>query len=448
MLVRNRDYNEDIDDGVFLGFAATAGPGLPEEPIWFNGEGALVTVAPPGAGKGQSHIIPNLLTYRGPSIVLDIKGENHAITHEWRSQSIGPVFKFAPFDEDSNCYNPLDFMDHKDPAKIWDDARLAATMLMVQPENPDFWEKRALDLLTGIIALVKLTCLPQEQNMQTVLDLLHPRIAPPTTPPEERQDELRDLIDMMQAAPIEALRRIGNTIQSTPEKQREGIFDTVRSHLGIWQSSRIANITHRSDWLPEDFWRHDGFDERHLPRWRTLYISIPVGKVRAHASILRVIIGQHIRGLISAAPSQKQRKEEHIPPVLLLIDEMPQLGYMEPIREAIEVGRSYGLRMWMFTQSVGQLRSSYKDADGLMEMCHVQCFMNPDFDLAKRISDRLGYKEGLLQEKRKRFVEPQELVGPRFANKIVAFTRGNNPLLLSKCHAHADRFLSPRMGEF
>ena len=40
----------------------------------------IVTVAPTGSGKGIGAVIPNLLDYPGSALVLDVKGENAAVT--------------------------------------------------------------------------------------------------------------------------------------------------------------------------------------------------------------------------------------------------------------------------------------------------------------------------------------------------------------------------------
>lgn len=426
MLIRGRDYNRQTEEGIFLGCTEDEENSNAQEPLWLTGEGSLVTIAPPGAGKGQAQIIPNLLLYNGPAIVLDIKGENYDLTHEWRRDNVGPIFKFAPFEKDSHSYNPLDFIHHKDAGKIWDDAKLIATMLTVQSGKPDFWESRAQDMLAAIIAQVKTKHLATEQNMQTVLDMLYPT-----------ESDLKLIAKSMQQSPIRALKRTGNILETMPEKQREGIFDSARRHVDIWQSERVENITSSTNWLPQDFWK---------PPYPTLYICVPVGQVTTYASVLRVVIGQHIKGLIDSAPTRGERKEQQIPPALLLIDEMPQLGYMQPIEYSIEVGRSYGLRTWMFAQSLGQLRKAYPDADGLMEMCYAQCFMNPEFDTAKRLSDRLGSTESLLRGTKERIAEPQELTGPEYADRIITFARGEKPANLIKQFAYEHPALSERMG--
>ena len=412
-------------DGVSLGLLDEGTPEVGPM-VWHAGEGSLVTVAPPGAGKGQAHIIPNLLTYDGPTIVLDIKGENYDLTHKWRTENFGPVYKFAPFDDDSHHYNPLDFIRADNDDTLWDDARLAASMLMVKKKNPDFWENRAQDLLTAILAFAKKSDVPEKRNMQWVLDYLYPS-----------ENQLEAFEHEMQQSPFKPLKRMGNILSRMPERQKEGIFDSVRQHMDVWQSGRVDRVTASSDWVPADFWK---------PPWKTLYISVPVGMVSAYASVLRVIIGQHIQGLIESSPSARDREKNKTPPVMFLIDEMPQLGYMEPIPYAIEVGRSYGLRIWMFSQSMGQIEQAYPDGKGLMEMCYVQCFMNPEFKTAKYLSDRLGFKGGVLNERKIRVAEPQELMAGEQSQKILMFAREHKPARLFKTLAYQIKFLRERMG--
>ena len=49
------------------------------EPILHTGDGHLITLARTGAGKGVGCIIPALLRYRGPVIVIDPKGESRIV---------------------------------------------------------------------------------------------------------------------------------------------------------------------------------------------------------------------------------------------------------------------------------------------------------------------------------------------------------------------------------
>ena len=67
-------------------------------------------VAPTGRGKTTGFVIPNLLTYQGSAVVLDVKGENFDATSRHRAAQGDKVFRFAPTDwrdGRSHRYNPL-----------------------------------------------------------------------------------------------------------------------------------------------------------------------------------------------------------------------------------------------------------------------------------------------------------------------------------------------------
>jgi type IV secretion system protein VirD4 len=57
----------------------------------------LLTVAPAGAGKSVSVIIPNLLSHRGSTVVIDPKGELFAATAEARRKMGHRVIRLDPF---------------------------------------------------------------------------------------------------------------------------------------------------------------------------------------------------------------------------------------------------------------------------------------------------------------------------------------------------------------
>jgi hypothetical protein len=100
--------------GLILGLAEETG-----KPLIFAGEGSVITVAPPGSGKKQCHVFPTLLSWKGPAVVLDVKGEIYAGTSKWRSENVGPVYKFSPLDPAaSHGYNPLTAI-RSDPDCLW-----------------------------------------------------------------------------------------------------------------------------------------------------------------------------------------------------------------------------------------------------------------------------------------------------------------------------------------
>src|SRR5262249_4764876 len=74
------------------------GPSGPApEPLLYRGDGQLMIIAPTGVGKGVGVIIPNLLTYAGSMIVVDVKGENFQVTARYRRRIGQSVVVLVPF---------------------------------------------------------------------------------------------------------------------------------------------------------------------------------------------------------------------------------------------------------------------------------------------------------------------------------------------------------------
>lgn len=75
-----------------------------------NGPEHILCFAPTRSGKGVGLILPTLLSWPGSSIVLDIKGENWALTAGWRKQQGHTVLRFDPSDASGSgcCFNPLE----------------------------------------------------------------------------------------------------------------------------------------------------------------------------------------------------------------------------------------------------------------------------------------------------------------------------------------------------
>ena len=393
-------------------------------PLTYSGDGSIVTVAPPGSGKTQCNVFPNLLTWTGPAVVLDISGDIYEHTGAWRRANVGPVYKFSPLEpEDSHHYNPLTFV-RADPDFIWEDARLLAEMMIVPALSSDpFWENEARTVLTAAVAHVCYSNQSDNRPMHSVLDILF-----------GGQAWSDMILGLNLAVDVRVMVQHATSLSSMNEKTLSSVLQTARSSLGAWTGERIARATSKSDWSPLDL--RNGSNP-------TIYIYIRPNEVEAYLSLLRVFIGQHIRMLTGGAvPPQGS------PPILFMLDELPRLRNMPPVDEALNIGRKYGLRLWMFAQSVGQLQNSYDNADGMLGSCAVRIFMNPSGadGLAEKVSEELGYVESLNDGTRKRLVEAAELAGPGYRDRQIVIASGGKPVVVSKDFAYQSDELKSRMA--
>jgi type IV secretion system protein VirD4 len=390
----------------------------------YSGDGSMVTIAPPGSGKTQCNVFPNLLMWDGPAIVLDISGDIYEHTAAWRAANVGPVYKFNPLDpEDSHKYNPLTFV-REQPDYIWEDSRLLAELMIVPSGGADpFWENEARTVLTAAIAHVCYSNPPTKRPMYTVLDVLFGG---------KPWDDM--ILSLKMAIDVRVMTQHATSLAGMNEKTLSSVLQTARSSLGAWTGERVARVTAHSDWNPMDL--RSGVNP-------TIYISVRPNEVEAYLSLLRVFIGQHIRVLTGGPIPPRDA-----PPILVMLDELPRLRYMAPIDEALNIGRKYGLRLWMFAQSVGQFQTAYPNADGMLGSCAVRIFMNPSGadGLAERLSEELGYVDSVNDNSRRRMVEAADLAGPSYKDRQIVVAMGTKPAAVRKGFAFANAEFNRRMN--
>ena len=393
-------------------------------PLDYSGDGSIVTIAPPGSGKTQCNVFPNLLTWDGPAIVLDISGDIYEKTAAWRAANVGPVYKFNPLEpENSHHYNPLAFVN-QEADYVWEDSRLVAQMMIVPSLSGDqFWENEARTVLTAAIAYVCFSNPPDQRPMHAMLDILFGGPA---------WDEM--LVGLAGATDVRVMGQHATALVNMNAKTLDSVRQVARSSLEAWTGQRVARATAESEWSPEVL---RGSSKS------TVYIYMRPNEVESYLSLLRVMIGQHIRMLTSG-----KVPADGTPPILLMLDELPRLRNMPPVDEALNIGRKYGLRLWMFAQSVGQFKESYgTNADGMLGACAVRTYMNPSGadGLADRLSEELGYVESVNDNTRRKLVEPADLAGPKYSDLQLVLPNGGKPATVSKDWAHKDPELEQRM---
>ena len=124
-------------------------------------------------------------------------------------------------------------------------------------------------------------------------------------------------------------------------------------------------------------------------------------------------------------------------PILFLLDELPRLGRMEPVREALEVGRSYGIKLWMIAQYAEQLVQAYPGVgEGMMDSCDVRMYMNPSPSNAERVIKTFGAPKNVLTNHKKPVLELGEVLGPAHRDSIFVLAANEQPKILRKQFFH------------
>jgi type IV secretion system protein VirD4 len=230
------------------------------------------------------------------------------------------------------------------------------------------------------------------------------------------------------------MRRAASSLASMDRKTLDGVLKTGLTSLSAWDGDRIDRATRSSDWSPADLRTGEN---------PTIYLCLTTEQLRSYLSIMRVLLAQHIRGVMKTLPPKGSL------PILFILDELPQLRHMPPVEEGLNVGAGFGIRLWMFAQSVGQMKESYPNADGMIGACAVRMFMNPSQHdgTAQKLSDDIGMQEGVLDGQRQKIVEANVLAGEDYRDYVIVMPSGFKPFRLRKNFASQNPDLAWRMGQ-
>ena len=335
-----------------------------------NGEpGHVLVAAPTRSGKGVGIVIPNLLSWPGSVVVLDIKHENHALTSGFRSQH-QRVFKWSPADDDghSHCFNPLAAV-RSDPGHRISDLQRLATMLLPQPAHADpMWQNEARDLFIGLALFVM-----DDPAVPSTLGEIYRTLKSE----HDLSVVIQWALDRQRLDPS-CRMSLANYLNKAP-KERSGVKSNLTSALNLWANPVIDAATASSD-----------FDLADLRRRPT---SIYVGVKRNQLTTLAPLIGLFFQQCVDILGRDLPGPDEPHQ-VLLMIDEFASLGRLDVIENAMAFLAGYRIRLVIIIQGLGQLDHLYgQGRENILQNSAVQVFFAAnDETTAKYVSNHLGTK--------------------------------------------------------
>ena len=293
-------------------------------------------VAPTGRGKTSGFVIPNLLTWQGSAVTLDVKGECFEATARHRAAQGDKVYRFAPTDWEgkrTHRYNPLlRIYELEDPARQQMELQLLAT-LFLQSDND-----RVQGLLKGGIDLFVAAGLLAFQRKKPNLGEIY-RIAASGGNKQKEYVARGHEIDNKAAKLI--FTRLASTNNDTLTSY---VSLLMTSGLDQWQNPAIDEATQVSD-----------FDFRTIRKNPfTVYLVVQPLMVKPLAPLIRLFFSD----LLSAMQEKEPGKDEPWP-VMIMLDEFNRLGKMPIVVESIETLRTYRGHLAVVTQTIPALDEIY-----------------------------------------------------------------------------------------
>jgi type IV secretion system protein VirD4 len=355
-----------------LGFAPANRPAGESEMLTHAGNGHLLTVAPTGAGKGRSSVIPALLTYPGPTLTIDVKGENVQVAARRRRELGHRVVTLDPFSvlgPGSDGLNPFDLFALPGAQPDCDSEMLVELITGGMPmcSKDLFWDHTGRGLLTGLVGRAAEEAEPARRHLATVLDYLY------------ADDVDYSIAVMLDSHPFEnqlARQELVAYLGHESDKCRPSVRSTAQAFVKSLGSRAVrAALAHTTfdlgDWL-----RGEPMD---------VFLVFPPDKLDSHRPLLRLWLGTLLAVLLRRPHMPAER-------TLLLLDECAQLGTLPHLRTALTLLRGYGVQVWTFWQDLSQLRHLYpQDWETVLNnSAVVQAFGVSNGWMARGLGDVLG----------------------------------------------------------
>ena len=354
-----------VADGLLIGRDPQTG-----KLLRYAGDSHLLTMAPTRTGKGVGAVIPNLLTLRRSVICIDPKGENTRVTARARSR-FGRVHVLDPFGitgQPSAAFNPLAALDPVSLDLAEDAATLADALVYDAPGEAGeaHWNEEAKALIAGLLLHIVTAEPPHSRTLARLREHL-------TGSPQDFAAVLAQMQASTAAGGLVA--RAANRHVGKTGREASGIVSTAQRHTHFLDSPRMTAVLGRSDFSFAGL----------KTETATVFLALPPDRIATYARWLRLMVTQSLQELIRAGGRAAV-------PVLYMLDEFAQVGYLPPVERAMSLMAGYGVQFWPILQDVHQLQATYGARAGtfLSNVAVLQVFGVNDRESARLVSDLLG----------------------------------------------------------
>lgn len=354
-------------------------------------------VAPTGAGKTVGFVIPNLLTYLGSAVVLDVKGECFEKTARFRENMGHTVYRFGPrdFDMPSHRFNPLHRISKlTNPAQRMAEIDKLAT-LFLQAES----SQAASFLPNSKDVFIACAILAYEQGNFTLGHIYKLAYGGELDNTNKFKRYARQVQD--HSAKL-LFQKLGNTAKDTLSA-----YLSVLSSSGFspWANPHTCAVTAQND-----------FDFRTFrARPQTVYFTVPYDDLRTISPLVRMFFSEIIASLQAKEPGADEPF-----PVMILLDEFQRIGKMPIIVDSLSLLRSYGGNVAIVTQSIPDIDRIYgiDDRKAIQANSGIKLYLTPsEEDTIGELSDSVGTTTKKVTTKSRSIREKKEAAKSRVAKQ-------------------------------
>lgn len=348
-----------------------------------DGKEHIFCFAPTRSGKGVGLILPTLLSWTESVFVLDIKGENFALTSGWRQKHANnSIIRFQPNCNDgtASCFNPFAEVRLGTDFAYMDTDNIIE--IIACPEDP----KTRIDPHFDPLAKQFLVAVALHYMHEYALH--GEELTLPALNMEISNDMVEEYLDeMVESAHLDSIVNVAKAMREkrkTGPKEASGILSTAQRYLRLYNDPIVAKNMGKSDFKIVDLMRAD--------KPVSFYLVIPPNQIKRFAPITRMIVDTIIQRLASEMEfSGGQQKINYKHRLLLMFDEFPAFGCMQTFEDSLAFIATYGIKAYIITQDRIQLTKAYTEKQTITTNCHIHIAYPPnEKDTAKYISELTG----------------------------------------------------------
>ena len=385
-----------------------------------NGPEHILCFAPTRSGKGVSLVVPTLLSWTESMLVLDIKGENFALSAGWREKMGQRVLRFDPAALTGSVrYNPLAEVRLGTDYEIADCQNIAS--MIIDPDGKglkDFWMQSAWEWLSAAILHQLYRIQREDKRIATLADANEfmsvgheendnkkdDKKEEKTTSNSDDESFNRLLGDMARfdhgRDTVNAeIRRCAGRMLKRAAAERSGVHSSASVQLALYSDPIVAANTSVSDFRIKDLMNGEN------PT--SLYIVIPPSDIARLRPLVRILMNQFLTRLMADMEFEGGAQKRHYRHrLLLMLDEFTSIGKLEIFEKALAFMAGYGLKAYIIVQDLTQLQKEYGREESISSNCHIRIAFAPNkIETARLLSDLTG-KTTLMQVKRSRSLNP------------------------------------------
>ena len=416
--------------------------------LHFSGQQFAILAAPTRSGKGVGIVIPNLLSYQGSMVVLDIKQENFELTSGYRQKELKQdIFLFNPFAEDGRTHrwNPLSYVSSHPHHRVSDLSSIAAMLYPDVTADQKFWVAQARNAFLAFTLFLfdtreyerSMFSIPTQQQTKCTLGAVFRLSSGNGTELKAYFHELSQKSYLS-----ESCKTAFAGLLSQAEETFSSILGTFKEPLNPWINPIVDMATSEDDFLLTDVRK----------KKMTIYIGILPNKLAESRLIVNLLFSQLINLNTKELPQNNPDLKHQC---LLLMDEFTSIGKVDIIATAVSYMAGYNIRLLPIIQSMAQLDATYgkEQARTLITNHALQIIYAPrEQQDANDYSDMLGYttvrKESISRgrevsrsenEERRALMLPQELKAMGSEQEVFLFEGLPHPVKCDKIRYYQDK---------